>query len=721
MSRLLDRLLSSKSLSRPSELSAPAALAARSGDFGLESLESRQLLANTLVLMNTDYGKVLVQMRDNLAPLTVANVLSYVNDGSYTNTFFHRSDTQNQVLQGGGFKFVEGTGATQITTKPPVALETTGGNNLTRTVGLARTTEPDTGTSQFYFNMSDNTGFDPAPGNPGYAVFGEVVAGWDNVLKMFSLDRRNAGGAFTTLPVRETSTGDTLGDADLVHLLSAQVVTGAELIVSSFTAGAKVVPGQNVDIQWRIKNVGDAAVSSAWTDRIVLSRNAIIGDSDDMTLGDFAYSAGPLAAGEEISRQAQVGIPFDPSLIPGTYNLYIVTDAANQIDEIVNDNNATAPSAAVLVAAPSTIAGNPVSVAANSTTDANILGAINSVGRAIVLTPADNTPNAKWTVTDIQAASGSPAPLKEVETWYDPVDGLAYAATPSSLGLILYTRAADNSWSFRNLTTDLSASAITSEITVFTSTDNIVHISGLNSAGEVVLYRQVRGETTTWESRNLSTQDLTPQGLTTPSFVGNLISYVTTWNGLNIAGLDTDGNIHTVWWAPGLTNWQTSNLSVITGAPKLTGGLTSYLTSWGGINIAGLDVNGDTTTTWWVPEFEGNWQNSNLTTQFNFPKLVGGQLSSYVAPWGGLNIAGTSAEGKLSIYWWAPGLTDWNYSTNLVDTTLTPAGRLSSVTSAQGTTHIIGTTDLGSIFRYRWQASNPDVWTAQDITASALT
>lgn len=681
-----------------------------------ETLESRQLMANTLVLLNTDYGKVLVQMRDTAAPLTVANVLSYVNDGSYTNTFFHRSDHSNKVFQGGGFKYVQGTGTAPITAKPPVNLELTGGSNLTKTLGLARTNEPNSGTSQFYFNTADNVGFD---GN--YAVFGEVVAGWDNVLKMYNLQIVNAGSPFNTLPVRETYAGGTIGDADLVHLLSAQVVTGPELIVSTFTAGSKISPGQNVDVQWKIKNVGSAVVGSAWTDRIVLSKNAVIGDSDDITLGDFAYSAGPLAAGDEISRQAQVSIPFDATLTPGNYNLYVVTDATNQIAEIVDDNNATAPSAAALVAAPSTIAGNPVSVASNAT-DSNILGAINSVGRAIVLTPADSTATAKWTVTDVQAASGSPAPLKEVEAWFDPVSGLAYAATPSASGMILYSRDANGTWTFRNLTTELAgATKITSEITVFNSTDGITHIAGLNAGGEVVIYRQVRtGQTVTWEYRNLSTQDLTPQSLTTPSFVGNLISYVTTWNGLNIAGLDTDGNIQTVWWAPGLTNWTTSNLSVITGAPKLVSGLTAYLTSWSGINIAGIDVNGDVTATWWVPEFQGNWQNSNLTTLFSFPKLIGGQLSSFVAPWGGLNIAGRSNEGKLSVYWWAPGLTNWNYSTDLVNTTLTPAGRLSGQTSAAGTTNIIGTTDTGTIFRYRWQASTPDVWTAQDITASAL-
>ncbi len=718
MTRLFDRVFGVRN--RKAERVAESA--GQPSNF--EPLESRQMMAgDTLVLLNTDYGKVLIQMRDSLAPLTVANVLSYVNDGSYNGTIFHRSDSSNRVLQGGGFKPNNGNTPTQITTKAPVNLETTGGSNLLRTVGLARTSDPNSGTSQFYFNMGDNTYFDPnLPTSAGYAVFGAVVSGWDVVLKMYGLQVINAGGTFTQLPVRETFTGNGIPDADLVKIISASVVTGAELTVSSFSAGAKIVPGQNVDVTWTIKNAGSAAVNSSWTDRIILSKNNIVGDSDDINLGDFAYSAGPLAAGGEVNRQAQVSIPFDPNLLPGNYNIYVQTDATNQIAEIIDDNNATAPSVATLSPTPSTIAGNPVSVAANPTTDANILGMINAVGRAVVLTPADNTATAKWTATDIQAASGSPAPLKEVEAWYDPVSGLANAATPSAAGLILFQRDANGAWTFTNLTTTLSgATKITSEITVFTTTDNLVYIAGLNQSGEVVVYRQNRSTgTAVWEFRNLSTQDLAPQSIATPAFVGNLISYVTTWNGLNIAGLDPDGNIYTVWWAPGLTNWSASNLSSITGAPKLVSGLTAYLTSWGGINIAGIDVNGDVTTTWWVPEFGGDWRNSNLTTLFSFPKLTGGQLSSYVAPWGGLNIAGKSAEGKLSIYWWAPGLTNWNYSTDLVNTTLSPAGRLTGVTSAQGTTHIIGTTDTGTVFRYRWQASAPDVWTAQDITASAL-
>ena len=98
-----------------------------------------------------------------------------------------------------------------------------------------------------------------------------------------------------------------------------------------------------------------------------------------------------------------------------------------------------------------------------------------------------------------------------------------------------------------------------------------------------------------------------------PALVGPIISYVTDWNGLNIAGLDASGNIQSIWWAPGMDLWRTDNLSAITGASPIAGGLTCYLTSWGGINLAGVDASGDVTVSWWVPSFGGNWVSTNLT------------------------------------------------------------------------------------------------------------
>jgi hypothetical protein len=220
-----------------------------------------------------------------------------------------------------------------------------------------------------------------------------------------------------------------------------------------------------------------------------------------------------------------------------------------------------------------------------------------------------------------------------------------------------------------------------------------------------------------WAYRNLSAVDLTNSGLTTPAFVGGLTSYVTPWNGLNIAGLDGNGDIHTVWTAPGLAGWTTSNLSNITGAPTLTGGLSPYLTSWGGINLAGANQSGDLTTTWWVPG--GQWSTFNLTASLNGPQLQAASTTTYVTSWDGLNIVGLDADGDVIIYWWAPGQAEWTVTPlgAAIAGDTPPVGPITGVTGAAGRTSIVGTNNNDQVVRYTWAPG--DVWKFENISSVA--
>jgi cyclophilin family peptidyl-prolyl cis-trans isomerase len=126
------------------------------------------------VRIRTTEGNFVVELNDELAPITVANFLSYVDDDFYAGTMFHRVDIDLGIIQGGGFT----KDGTRKETNDPIVLEADNGlKNLRGTIAMARTNEPNSATSQFYVNTTDNPGFDPENNPPGYAVFGEVVSG----------------------------------------------------------------------------------------------------------------------------------------------------------------------------------------------------------------------------------------------------------------------------------------------------------------------------------------------------------------------------------------------------------------------------------------------------------------------------------------------------------------------------------------------------------------
>lgn len=127
------------------------------------------------VQATTSLGTVVFELDPAKAPISVNNFLKYVSSGFYTGTIFHRV-IPNFVVQAGGFT----TGLTQMTpTYAPITLESNNGlSNLTGTLAMARTSDANSATSQFYVNLVDNTSLDYASSaNPGYAVFGKVTTG----------------------------------------------------------------------------------------------------------------------------------------------------------------------------------------------------------------------------------------------------------------------------------------------------------------------------------------------------------------------------------------------------------------------------------------------------------------------------------------------------------------------------------------------------------------
>lgn len=129
------------------------------------------------VQLTTTSGNLLVELDPSAAPLTVNNFLAYVHSGFYTNTLIHRV-ISNFVVQGG---WLTNAPAVQTGQRAPIVLESNNGlSNLRGTIGMARMSEANTATSQFYFNVVDNPALNFVDtAQPGYAVFGKLVKGLD--------------------------------------------------------------------------------------------------------------------------------------------------------------------------------------------------------------------------------------------------------------------------------------------------------------------------------------------------------------------------------------------------------------------------------------------------------------------------------------------------------------------------------------------------------------
>ncbi len=131
------------------------------------------------VVMETNYGRITIELYADKAPITVKNFLQYVDDKHYDGTIFHRV-IADFMIQGGGFE----PGMKEKKTRDPIKNEAGNGlKNERGTIAMARTPDPDSATSQFFINTVDNKKLDRAntKDNVGYAVFGRVIDGMDVV------------------------------------------------------------------------------------------------------------------------------------------------------------------------------------------------------------------------------------------------------------------------------------------------------------------------------------------------------------------------------------------------------------------------------------------------------------------------------------------------------------------------------------------------------------
>jgi cyclophilin family peptidyl-prolyl cis-trans isomerase len=149
-----------------------------------------------MIRFETTLGDFTVELLEKEAPLSVANFLRYIEDEFFDGTIFHRI-VPGFVIQGGGFT----EDMTQKRTQPPVKNEADNGlKNKRGTLSMARTSDINSATSQFFVNLKDNDFLDHSRGNFGYAVFARVTGGMDVVDKIAAVSTGRKRG-FDDVPV----------------------------------------------------------------------------------------------------------------------------------------------------------------------------------------------------------------------------------------------------------------------------------------------------------------------------------------------------------------------------------------------------------------------------------------------------------------------------------------------------------------------------------------
>lgn len=140
------------------------------------------------VRLKTTKGDIVLELNAEKAPITVENFLGYVKKKHYDGTVFHRV-IDGFMIQGGGFKLDGKDLVEQKTGKGIVNEGQNGLKNDRGTIAMARTSDPNSATAQFFINVADNAALN-FPSNGGYAVFGKVVEGMDVVDKIKAVTTR---------------------------------------------------------------------------------------------------------------------------------------------------------------------------------------------------------------------------------------------------------------------------------------------------------------------------------------------------------------------------------------------------------------------------------------------------------------------------------------------------------------------------------------------------
>ena len=154
--------------------------------------KGKTMVQKQQVKLSTNLGDIVIELDQEKAPKTVSNFISYVSEGFYDGTIFHRV-INNFMIQGGGFE----QGMKQKPTKANISNEAQNGlKNDQYTIAMARTPDPHSASSQFFINVAKNDFLNftaPTQQGFGYCVFGKVIEGTDIVDRIKNVKTKNHG------------------------------------------------------------------------------------------------------------------------------------------------------------------------------------------------------------------------------------------------------------------------------------------------------------------------------------------------------------------------------------------------------------------------------------------------------------------------------------------------------------------------------------------------
>ncbi|HUG69286.1 MAG TPA: Ig-like domain-containing protein, partial [Pirellulaceae bacterium] len=266
--------------------------------------------SDPVVSLNTNFGSIVIELFENETPGTVNNFLNYVNDGDYINSFFHRSADSGGadfVIQGGGFRttsttFTSTAQFSSVPTDPPIQNEP-GISNVRGTVAMAKTSDPNSATSQFFVNLNDANTFLDSPSNSGgFTVFGQV------------LDLRSSD-TIAALPIRTNPSP--YGELP--------VSTDNQLVVIQSIVGRGEISGTHFNDTNRngVRDSGETAIAGA-TVFIDANNNGVLDPGELSTATDatgrYLFQVDP--------GSYRVRVQFDSALsltVPSAADSYLVT------------------------------------------------------------------------------------------------------------------------------------------------------------------------------------------------------------------------------------------------------------------------------------------------------------------------------------------------------------------------------------------------------------
>jgi uncharacterized protein YkwD len=357
-----------------------------------------------------------------------------------------------------------------------------------------------------------------------------------------------------------------------------------------------------------------------------------------------------------------------------------------------------------------------------------VVSFLNQQGRPIV---AIRSALGTWSwYTDLVAATGSAEvnANANIPTWIDPSDNLLYAAVASPAGMLLFRRAANGDWSYRNLTDEIHVSRpIVSQITTFVNPAGLRQISGLDADGHLVTYwmtGQMWPQGWRYYFHDLSTRDLVYNNHPQPALSASepIMSYATSVDTVNIVAKTDAGAVILFYRASGglgqsLWNW--ANLTRITGAPAFVGEITARETSTGAVNISGTDASGNL---WMITWRAGQgWRAANLATSAGggaAPSIVAGSITSWADVSGNGYAAALTTGGDVLIYRFTVvnGQNTWTLMSLSASGFggLLPTGPLRATSLANGAVLITACTSAGEAMRLTYTPGQ--TWSTENIS-----